>query len=236
MTGCSRSNGSLTELSSAYNKWRASTLGRITDEIEQKLILNLIGEAGGRTILDVGCGDGELAVELWKRGAKVAGIDASARMIEAARERARRHGADITFEVATAQELPFAPDAFDAVVAVTVLCFVEDAALVLREAARVLRPGGRLIIGELGSRNIWAAERRIRGWFGNPIWRQARFRTAGELKLLASGAGLVVERLQGAVYYPPCGLAAWLLGPVDRHIGRLTSLGAAFLTLAVTKP
>jgi len=232
----SGSNGSLAELPSAYDRWRDSTLGRITDEIERKLILDLIGDVSGRTALDVGCGDGELAVELWKRGAKVTGIDVSARMIESARERARQHGAEVTFKVATAKDLPFAPDAFDVVVAVTVLCFVKDAVPVLRETVRVLRPGGRLVIGELGRWNTWAAERRIRGWFGNSLWRQARFRTADELRHVADGAGLVVEALQGAIYYPSCGLAARLFRPVDRHIGRLTTFGAAFLALAATRP
>jgi ubiquinone biosynthesis O-methyltransferase len=232
----SGSNGSLAGLPSAYDRWRGSTLGRITDEIELDLILDLIGDVSGRTVLDVGCGDGELAVELWKRGAKVTGIDVSARMIESARERALQHDADVTFKVATAQDLPFAPHAFDVVVAVTVLCFVEDAAAVLRETARVLRPGGRLVIGELGRWNTWAAARRIRGWLGNPLWRQARFRTADELRLVAHGAGFLVEALQGAIYYPSCGLAARLFGPVDRHIGRLATFGAAFLALAATKP
>lgn len=236
MADRSGSNGSLTELASAYDKWRASTLGRVTDEIERKLIIDLIGDLSGRIILDAGCGDGELAVELCKRGAKVTGIDVSARMIESARERARRHGANVTFMVAPAQDLPFAPDAFDAVVAITVLCFVEDAAPVLRETVRVLRPGGRLVIGELGGWNTWAAERRVRGWFGNPLWRRARFRTADELRVLVNGAGLAVETPQGAIYYPPCGLAARLLGLVDHHIGRLTTFGAAFLALAATKP
>lgn len=156
-------------------------------------------------------------------------------MIEAARVRARRHGADVTFTVATAQNLPFAPGAFDAVVAITVLCFVEDAAPVLREAVRVLRPGGRLIIGELGKWSTWAAERRVRGWFGNALWRRARFRTADQLRVLVNEVGLIVESLQGAIYYPPCGLAAQLLGPMDRHIGRLTTLGAAFLALAAKR-
>lgn len=236
MADRSDSNGGLAELPSAYDEWRASTLGRVTDEIERKLILDLIGDLNGQTILDIGCGDGELAVELWRRGAKVTGIDVSARMIEAARERARRHGANITFMVAPAQDLPFAPSAFDVVVAVTVLCFVEDAAPVLREAVRLLRAGGRLVIGELGSWSTWAAERRVRGWLGNPVWRDARFRTADELREFVNEAGLGVEVLHGAIYYPHCGLAARLLGPLDHHIGRLTTFGAAFLALAATKP
>ena len=219
-----------------YDKWRGSALGRTTDVRERELLLDLIGDVAGQAVLDVGCGDGELAVELWKRGAKITGIDASARMIEVARERARQHGADVRFDLATVQALPFPPRAFDLVVAVTVLCFIEDGASTLREMGRVLRPGGRLVIGELGKWSTWAAERRMRGWLGNPVWRHARFRSAPELRDLADRAGFVVETLQGAIYYPPCGFAAGLLGPVDRDISRLTTFGAAFLALVATKP
>ena len=46
----------------AYADWRATTLGSVTEAIEQRLILHLAGEVNGRIILDVGCGDGALAV------------------------------------------------------------------------------------------------------------------------------------------------------------------------------
>ena len=60
-------------------------------------------------------------------------------MIEAARERAKNRQAPIAFEVAAAEQLPFASERFDVIVAVTILCFVPNAAPVFREMARVLR-------------------------------------------------------------------------------------------------
>lgn len=230
------SNEALTKLPAAYEKWRTSALGRVTDELERELILDFVAPVAGLRILDVGCGDGELAVQLWKRGAKVTGIDASPQMIEAACSRAARHGADIVFGVASAQSLPFPQATFDAVVAVTVLCFIENGIAVVREMSRVLRPGGRLVIGELGKWNAWAAERRVRGWLVSPLWRRAHFRSARELRALALEAGFVVNSLRGAVYYPRCSIAAKLLGPVDSKISRLTTAGAAFLALSATKP
>ena len=54
-----------------YARWRTSQIGSITDRLERELILELVGGVNGCKVLDVGCGDGELAVELWKRGATV---------------------------------------------------------------------------------------------------------------------------------------------------------------------
>lgn len=228
----------LETLPAAYAAWRASTLGRITDALELDLMLETIRPASGLRVLDVGCGDGVLSLELWQRGASITGIDASPEMIAAARRRADRQKADVTFEVAQAQSLPFARDSFDAVAAVTVLCFLDDrqALRSLREVARVLRPEGRLVIGELGRWSLWAARRRVHGWLGAPLWRNAHFRSARRLRALAEGAGLRVEAVRGAIYYPPWGLAARVLAPVDRWLGRLTTLGAAFLVFEATKP
>lgn len=219
-----------------YGRWRASSVGAITEMLQRRLILELLGDVRGRTILDVGCGDGALALELHKRGAIVTGIDMSDAMIDAARAAARQQRADVAFVVAPAEAIPFPPESFDTVVAVTILCFVQDAAPVFAELARVLRPGGYLVIGELGKWNSWAAARRIRAWLGSPLWRLGRFRTAGEIQGLARQAGLVPGPVRGAIYYPRWAPAARLLARWDAHLGRTTTIGAAFLAVAARKP
>jgi SAM-dependent methyltransferase len=218
------------QLPAAYASWRRSPLGRITDELERDLLLERIGPLCGRRILDVGCGDGRLVRELAGRGAEAIGVDASLRMLQAASD----DGGAVA--LARAEALPFPAASFDVVVAVTVLCFVEDARTMLGDMVRVLRPGGRLVLGELNRWSTWAARRRIRGWLGAPLWRAARFSSPSDLCRLAREAGLVDAGVTGAIFYPPLGTAARLLGPLDRRIGARTTAGAAFLVLTADKP
>jgi ubiquinone/menaquinone biosynthesis C-methylase UbiE len=181
----------------------------------------------------VGCGDGSLAAALAEAGARVTALDAEARMLAAARAQVTD---GIAFVRGDALHLPFADETFDRVTAVALLCFVPDARAAVAEMARVLRPGGRLVIGELGRFNLWSAVRRVRGWLGSSVWRRARFRTGRELRALVEAAGLSAERACGAIFYPPHRWCAQLLSPLDRRIGRRTSAGAAFVAIAAVRP
>jgi 2-polyprenyl-3-methyl-5-hydroxy-6-metoxy-1,4-benzoquinol methylase len=221
---------------SSYARWRASSLGAITERVEQHLVFDLAGPLAGLAVLDVGCGDGTYAIEAAARGARAVGLDADPAMLREAERRARKRGVAVELRERRAEDLPFGDASFDVVFAVTVLCFVADAAGAIGEMARVLVPGGRLVLGELGRFSTWAAWRRLRGWLGSTTWRRARFRSAQDLRELLRGAGLRVERVTGAVYYPPVGVGARLLAPIDRMPSAVTTLGAAFLVAAARKP
>lgn len=133
---------------------------------------------------------------------------------------------------ARAEALPFADATFDRVLAVTVLCFVPRPDAAIAEMVRVLRPGGRIVIGELARWSIWAAARRLRGWLGARSWRAARFRTSGELGALLERHRLTVREVRGCVFYPPVGAAARLAARLDPWLGRRTTVGAAFVAVA----
>lgn len=223
-------------LPDAYADWRRSTLGRITDALEEHLLLDRIGPVRGLRILDVGCGDGVLATRLARSGARVTGIDASADIFAAARRRAKAAGVEIDLVEGDAGGLPYPAGHFDRVVSVATLCFVDDPRPTIREMVRVLKPGGRLILGELGRWNLWAAQRRLKGWLGSKLWSAAHFRSRGDLLALAIGAGLTDTTVTGAVFYPPFGWAGRAMAPIDPWFGRWTTLGAAFLVLGATKP
>ncbi len=219
-----------------YARWRATPLGAITERVETDLIFELASPLTGKRLLDVGTGDGHYAMEAAERGAVVTAIDSSPQMLQAAGEHALRRGLRLELTVGKAEALPFEADSFDVVLAVTVLCLIPEASQAVREMARVLAPGGRLILGDLGRFNVWAAKRRVRSWFRASIWRQARFRSRRQLRELARTAELQVVAVRGAVHFPPSAHLARLLAPLDPFLTRLHAPGAAFLALAATKP
>jgi len=222
-------------LPDAYRRWRASRLGQITDRLEEELILGLVGLPAGRRILDVGCGDGVLASALARAGATVMGVDRDRHMLTIGQSRGQRAGLHLEFVEGDIRALPFADATFDVVIAITALCFVPDPERVVREMARVLRPGGRAVIGELGRWNLWAARRRISGWLGPSVWSAATFWTPGQLRGLAMKAGLTVTATRGAIFYPPYATPAALLEPWDAWLGRRTTSCAAFLAIVGQK-
>ena len=222
-------------LPESYRRWRASRMGRITDKLERDLILELCGKVAGLQVLDVGCGDGDLAVSLRRVGAEVTGLDADSRMLCAAQERLRSAALSMSLVRGDLSALPFADESFDLVTAIAVLCFVPDARTAMAEMARVLRPGGRLVLGDLGRYSAWAAFRRVRGWLGSATWRAARFRSARDLRRLVEHAGLSVATLRGSVFYPPVGWLAAVMAGADPWIGRRTTCTATFVAVAATK-
>ena len=220
-----------------YARWRDSSLGDITEALEHRVILTMSGTLANKSVLDVGCGDGTLPRVFARHGAAhLAGCDLDTRMVDRARAEALREGIAIDLSVASALALPYPDASFDVVTCITVLAFIPDAGSAIREMARVLRPGGRLVVGDLGKWSIWAARRRIRGWFGARFWRGARFRTAGELSGLVRDAGLTVAAVEGAIFFPPWTPLARLMAPLDRRLGQMTTLGAAFVAVLGTKP
>jgi len=105
-----------------------------------------LAETGARDVLDIGCGDGGLARMLVRRGLAVTGIDPAPAMIATAQEMVP----EARFTVAGAEALPFDPGSFDACIFLNSLHHVPVPLMgrALREALRVLRPGGEVILVE----------------------------------------------------------------------------------------
>lgn len=99
----------------------------------------------GARILDVACGAGLLSLPLAARGYRVEGVDLSEGSLEVARRRVPE-GADATFRVGDATALDADDGTYDAVLLYDMLEHVEDQRGVVAEAARVVRPGGLVLV------------------------------------------------------------------------------------------
>lgn len=102
----------------------------------------------GQHILDVGCGPGFHAAELAElvgSSGRVTGIDMSEAMLSVAQHR-NASRANVSFHLGDATSLPVPDDSADGMVTVQVFEYVPDVRSALREAKRVLRPGGRLVV------------------------------------------------------------------------------------------
>jgi SAM-dependent methyltransferase len=145
--------------------------------------VELLGPRSGWRIADIGCGPGAFAAVLCARGAQVTAIDSARAMLAAVEAR----GLGCELVQADALALPLAAGSHDAACLVQVLEYLDDPVAALREAARVVRPGGVVLAAdtdwdtqgfnvadrELGRRVVqaWAdgkpdgwAGRRLRGW------------------------------------------------------------------------
>ena len=124
------------------HQWGDPLLRHLTDKI-----LRLLDLRGGR-VLDVGCGTGRVAIALSLRGFDVDAVDIAADVVEQGRELAGRCGTDVAFSVAdfSRSEPRFVDSAYDAVVCSEVLEHVEDWRGIVDNIARVLKPGGVLVL------------------------------------------------------------------------------------------
>lgn len=148
-------------IKTAYRRWAPfydNLFGAITTEGRRHAV-ELLNERSGR-VLEVGVGTG-LSLPTYRRELEIVGIDLSPEMLERARERVVAEGlGNVTgLHEMDASELEFADGAFDTVVAMYVMTVVSEPETVMRELARVCRPGGEVMLV-----NHFSAEDGMRGW------------------------------------------------------------------------
>ena len=176
----------------------------------RRAAVRLSGARPGQRVLDCATGTGDLALA-FKRAVgptgEVVGTDFCAEMLEAAPRKARRAGLEVRFEVADALALPYPDASFDVASIAFGIRNVDDPVRCLREMARVVRPGGRVVVLEFGQ---------PRGPFG------ALFRVYSRQVMPAIGGLLTGNR--AAYEYLPRTAAAFPAG--DRFLGLMDAAGS----------
>ena len=167
-------------------------------------LLGLLGTERPGRLLDVGCAGGELGALLATRGWRVQGAEAEHALVETARAR----GVEARAVDLDKASLPWSDAAFDVVVAAEVIEHVIDTDHLLAEIARVLRPGGALVVT---TPNLASLENRLRLLLGRyPMWMDVGVEGAGHQR-----------------YYTPRMLGHQLAQHglrVERHVGNWVPL------------
>ena len=161
----------------------------------------------GLTVLDIGCGGGLLCEPLARLGAKVTGLDASAEAINAARQHAEKSELDITYVCGSVEDFAQTANRYDVITALEILEHVADINSFLKGAARLLKPGGILLLSTVNRTaksyllGIVAAEYILR-WVpkGTHDWR--KFIRPSELAAHLQKTGLEVTDITGMTYAP----------------------------------
>jgi len=140
-----------------FNRWAARydrSVAQVWFHENHRLIVQAVDPPAEARILDVGCGTGQLAARLAQRvqSGSVLGVDPAEEMIRVARRQHRRKC--LRFAVGSSDAIPADADAFDVVVSTISFHHWARPVESLREIARVLRPGGRLLILDLCRDNL----------------------------------------------------------------------------------
>jgi len=179
----------------AFSRGAAGYDGRAEVQAEVRArVLSLVAAAApaARRVLDVGCGTGRLLADLAhpdraRPGLRTAGIDLAPGMCAAARAAAP----SAAVSAADAEALPFRDGAFDLVLSTSTFQWLERLGPAVRECARVLAPGGRLLVALFAERTLHELRTAWRAAAAGRLPdRTHRFFTPGEVGEALAAAGL----------------------------------------------
>lgn len=175
-----------------YDRWYDSAEGEAVLTAEIASLRMAAPSIEGRWI-EIGVGTGRFAAAL----GVASGVDPSPSMLIIAARRG------IKTVVGTGEHLPCESRSLDGLLMVATLCFAEDAARVLRECYRVLRPRGTLLVGHIPADGPWGQSYLKKAETGHPLYSRAQFTTVNELIRLASMAGFTLQAAASTLFWPP---------------------------------
>ena len=186
------------EVATDYDQWYTTKMGRFVDDIETACAFELFMPQQDQKILDVGCGTGNFSIKLAEKGAIVTGIDVSEEMLSIAR--AKTGGLPITYKNMDLYQLEFEDNTFDAVFSMAAFEFVEFPERALGELFRVLKPGGKLMVGTIHLDSSWGRLYTSDYFQKETVFKHAAFKTLEEM---AAYAPERLKQIKECLFLPP---------------------------------
>ncbi|MCR4287453.1 MAG: class I SAM-dependent methyltransferase [Deltaproteobacteria bacterium] len=201
-----------------YDAWYDSDQGRPLYESELKCLKPLVPE-GGLPLLEIGLGTGRFAMHF--PGAY--GLDPAFGALKLAQKRGIRCVNGV------GEFLPFRDNVFKTVMIIATLCFIKEPLAILHETARVLSPGGTVVIGFIPGGSPWGMLYEKKKREGSVFYRDARFYSLADIEGFAKEAGLCVTSIMSTLLQAPSGPAR-VEEPSARYVE-----GAGFVFLKFEK-
>lgn len=199
--------------SETYDSWYETKLGAFVDKVETELVMSRFKIKPGMRVLDSGCGTGNFSIKLSRLGCCVTGIDVSNGMLEKAREKTLKLKMERTqpsgnedksegspagkgmpncsdseqrleFKYMDVYSLEYPDDYFDAAISIAQFEFLEDREKAVEELLRVIKPGGRLIVGTINRDSAWGRLYMSEEFQKNSIFKYAKLMTLQELSAI----------------------------------------------------
>jgi tRNA-Thr(GGU) m(6)t(6)A37 methyltransferase TsaA len=203
-------------LTDKYDAWYDSEDGMPLYVSELSCLRPLVEDSPG-PVLEIGVGTGRFAMHF----PGVMGIDPSLNALKMAEKRG------VKTVQGYGENLPFEDETFGCILIIVTLCFVENPLAVLREAKRVLRRDGRIILGLVPRDSLWGAFYDDKKRVGHPFYRNARFYVLNDIDDMLKEAGLKIARIRSTLLQGP-GDSRRIEEPVEGNIS-----GAGFVCIEV---
>ncbi|MFV0589828.1 MAG: class I SAM-dependent methyltransferase [Draconibacterium sp.] len=157
-----------------YDAYYTTPQGKKVDDIEKKIISDLMTDIPAGELLELGCGTAHWTQYLCEQGFQVTAIDTSDEMLKIAR---KKNISNAVFQNEDAAKLPFSDQSFSLIISITMLEFVDDMEAVFKEIDRLLLPGGYLVLGCLNSESELGKYKD-----NDEVFRHARFFSSQVIK------------------------------------------------------
>lgn len=178
----------------AYDQWYSTNRGHWIGSCELELLIAGLGLQPGESVLDVGCGTGYFTRALGRiHDGKITGVDIDAQRIEYAQ---KQDPGRARYQLGDATALAFPDAAFDVVISMTALCFIEHEAQAVREMVRVARR--RVAVGLLNRTSLLYLQKGLCGGRGG--YRGAKWHTACGVSSLFCGLPVGSTNVRTALF------------------------------------